>query len=86
MPVEYLKYAIMELTTECNLRCRHCYNWWKQPDAPPRHQNSYKKAFRLLEYLLKKTYAEHITFTGVNPRSANGLWNWCSTRGSTTGG
>ncbi len=67
MEIEYLKYAIVELTTECNLRCRHCYNWWKQPDALPRHQNSYKKAFRLLEYLLKHTSVENITFTGGEP-------------------
>lgn len=67
MTVEYLKHAIIELTTECNLHCKHCYNWWKQAGEPTQHQNSYKKAFRLLEHLIRSTNVENFTFTGGEP-------------------
>lgn len=67
MIVDYLKHAIIELTSECNLKCRHCYNWWKKEGVAPEHHNSYRKAFTLLEFLIKKTSVENITFTGGEP-------------------
>ena len=45
----------------------HCYNWWRQDNMVSREQGSYKKAFRLLEYLIKKTTVQQITFTGGEP-------------------
>ncbi|MCD7898629.1 MAG: radical SAM protein [Bacteroides sp.] len=67
MTVEYLNHAIIELTSECNLQCRHCYNWWKQEGKPVRYQNSYHQAFRLLQHLMTTTTVEHFTFTGGEP-------------------
>lgn len=64
---DYLNHAIIELTTKCNVNCVHCYNWWKQNREPVLHQDSYKKAFRLVDHLIKKTTVERITFTGGEP-------------------
>jgi len=67
MTIDYLNHVIIELTTACNIRCMHCYNWWKQNGEPPLHQNSYKKAFRLVDRLIKTTSLQRITFTGGEP-------------------
>jgi len=67
MAVEQLKYAIIELTSSCNLRCMHCYNWWRHDDVNTRECSSYKKAFRLLDHLIKKTTVTNVTFTGGEP-------------------
>lgn len=67
MVSDHLKYAIIELTPECNLRCKHCYNWWRQEDDGAHESGSYKKAFRLLNHLIKKTTVTNITFTGGEP-------------------
>lgn len=67
MTVDYLNHAIIELTTECNIGCMHCYNWWKQDGEPPLNQNSYKKAFQLVDRLIKTTSVKHLTFTGGEP-------------------
>lgn len=67
MTLDYLNHAIIELTTECNIRCMHCYNWWKQDGEPVLHQNSYKKAFRLIDRLIKTTTVKRLTFTGGEP-------------------
>ncbi len=67
MTPEYLNFAIIELTPSCNLRCVHCYNWWKQGDSTSPEQGSYKKAFRLLDHLIRKTTIKRITFTGGEP-------------------
>lgn len=70
MTIDYLNHAIVELTTECNIRCMHCYNWWKQDGEPPVHLNAYKKAFRLVDRLIRTTSAERLTFTGGEPTIA----------------
>ncbi|MCC8155231.1 MAG: radical SAM protein [Tannerellaceae bacterium] len=64
---EYLPRAIIEVTSQCNLKCRHCYNWWKIENAEERFQNSYQKAFRLIDHLIKHTTLQHFTFTGGEP-------------------
>ena len=68
MEVHFLKHAIIELTTACNMECVHCYNHWKSgnENLPP-PENSYQKAFRLLNYLIRHTTAERIVFTGGEP-------------------
>lgn len=67
MAKDYLKYAIIELTPACNLRCMHCYNWWWHDGENIGGHGSYKKAFRLLDHLIKKTTVENVTFTGGEP-------------------
>lgn len=67
MVSEQLKYAIIELTPACNLRCMHCYNWWRHEGENIAGNSSYKKAFRLLDHLIKKTTITNITFTGGEP-------------------
>lgn len=67
MTVDYLSHAIIELTTKCNVHCMHCYNWWKQDGEPMLHQDSYKKAFQLIDKIIKTTTAERLTFTGGEP-------------------
>lgn len=71
MSIDYLNHAIIELTPVCNLRCRHCYNYWKSDSkqhlAPPA---SYQKAFRLLDHLLRHTSVKDIVFTGGEPTLA----------------
>lgn len=67
MKPEYLNIAIIEMTPLCNLRCVHCYNWWKQDNTVSPDGGSYKKAFRLLNHLIRKTTVRRITFTGGEP-------------------
>ena len=67
MKKEYLNHAIIELTTECNLRCEHCYNWWKQTGKQAERFNSYRKAFALLDHLIRKTMVKRVVFTGGEP-------------------
>ena len=68
MDIHYLKYAIIELTSVCNLRCMHCYNHWKSSDGKTViPENSYRKAFRLLDFLIRHTTVENIVFTGGEP-------------------
>ena len=59
---EYLNLAIIEMTHFCNLHCVHCYNFSKSSE-----QGSYKKAFRLLDYLIRFTSVRRISFTGGEP-------------------
>jgi radical SAM protein with 4Fe4S-binding SPASM domain len=62
MTQEYLNLAIIEMTRFCNLHCVHCYHY---TDAT--EQGSYKKAFRLLEHLIRNTTVKRFTFTGGEP-------------------
>ena len=62
MTPEYLNAAIIEMTRFCNLHCVHCYNHGEATE-----QGSYKKAFRLLNHLIRKTTVQRITFTGGEP-------------------
>jgi len=59
---EFLNFAIIEMTHFCNLHCVHCYN-----HSYATEQGSYKKAFRLLERLIRKTTVKRITFSGGEP-------------------
>ena len=59
---EYLNFAIIEMTHFCNLHCVHCYN-----HSDGTELGSYKKAFRLLNHLIRKTTVKRITFSGGEP-------------------
>lgn len=65
----YLSHAIIELTPDCNLRCRHCYNWWKREGQNSRKgiTFTYRKAFTLLDWLVRSTTVEQVVFTGGEP-------------------
>ena len=63
----YLPHAIVEVTSDCNLRCKHCYNWWKHAEATVPARASYRKAFALLEWLIRHTTAERVVFSGGEP-------------------
>lgn len=67
MKKEYLRHAVIELTSDCNLQCKHCYNWWKQAGVRAERYNSYRKAFTLLDYLIRKTTLERVVFSGGEP-------------------
>lgn len=64
---EYLRHAIIEVTPVCNLHCRHCYNPWKRKGANDAGEGSYRKAAALLDWLIARTTAERVVFTGGEP-------------------
>ena len=67
MSTEFLNFAIIEMTTSCNLHCVHCYNRRMPDDILIAEKGIYKKAFRLLEHLIRFTTVKRITFTGGEP-------------------
>jgi len=62
MTHDYLNFAIIEMTHFCNLHCVHCYN-----HAEATEQGSYKKAYRLLNHLIRQTTVKRLTFSGGEP-------------------
>lgn len=71
MDIFYLEHAIIEVTPACNLRCQHCYNHWKSDKSTTAvPANSYRKTFKLLDYLLQHTNVKNIVFTGGEPTLA----------------
>jgi radical SAM protein with 4Fe4S-binding SPASM domain len=59
-------FIVFEVTTDCNLNCCYCYNYWKCNDSIEK-LNSYKKAKKVLKHLFKTTDIKHITFSGGEP-------------------
>lgn len=57
----------MELTSDCNLKCEHCYNWWKREGKVIERFDSYRRAFALLDHLIRETSIKHVFFTGGEP-------------------
>ena len=67
-----LSYIIFEVTTDCNLNCRYCYNIWKAPNFSNINKNqlplnSYRIAKKTLARLFKIASVNHITMTGGEP-------------------
>lgn len=70
MTVDYLRHMLVELTPACNLHCIHCYNGWKREEADALAGGTYRKAFRVVDFLVRHTLAEHLIFTGGEPTLA----------------
>ena len=62
-----LPYIIFELTSDCNLNCKYCYNIWKRPGGEAVNNNSYKQARKTLKQLFRIADVQNITFTGGEP-------------------
>jgi radical SAM protein with 4Fe4S-binding SPASM domain len=62
-----LPHISIEITSQCNLACRYCYNPWKRPGHSSPVKNSYPKAMKLLKHLFKIAEIDHVTFTGGEP-------------------
>jgi radical SAM protein with 4Fe4S-binding SPASM domain len=62
-----LPFIVYEITTDCNLNCRYCYNIWKRPDAEFKRLNSYKKAKKTIKQLFKIADVDFITMSGGEP-------------------
>lgn len=64
--IPILENVCFEVTSDCNLNCKYCYNHWR-PDDNHESLNSYKKAYKTLKLLFKRAGISTITFTGGEP-------------------
>jgi radical SAM protein with 4Fe4S-binding SPASM domain len=55
----------VELTTACNLKCRHCYNYWQQTPAPASILKL-EQADKLIDEILENRIF-HVILTGGEP-------------------
>jgi radical SAM protein with 4Fe4S-binding SPASM domain len=67
-----IRHIIYEVTQECNLTCRYCYNYWRREHEQIR-VSDFRDNKRAIRKLLKTVDFEHITFTGGEPFCADGL-------------
>ncbi|MBO7142646.1 MAG: radical SAM protein [Bacteroidales bacterium] len=58
-----------EVTMSCNLKCRFCYNHYKNTGDTPQH-SSYKMADKTLRRIFKVFDVGQVTFTGGEPFTA----------------
>jgi radical SAM protein with 4Fe4S-binding SPASM domain len=64
----------VELTNACNLRCRHCYNFWRQENYCA--QKMTKDQFEFLISEFKKNKVFHVILTGGEPLSNFDVLIW----------
>jgi radical SAM protein with 4Fe4S-binding SPASM domain len=63
---------IFEITQNCNLNCKFCYNIWKLDDKfISKTKQSYLTSLNTIKQLLKITNLKSITFTGGEPLLAD---------------
>lgn len=63
-----MSHISLEVTSECNLNCRYCYNYWKSPYFKENKEfNSFAKAKKALKKLFKTANVDYVTFTGGEP-------------------
>lgn len=63
-----LNNIIFEITQDCNLNCKYCYNIWKADiSLATTTKQSYKTALNTIKRLLKTSNLKSITFTGGEP-------------------
>ncbi|MFZ4401042.1 MAG: radical SAM/SPASM domain-containing protein [Bacteroidales bacterium] len=65
-----LNHIAFEITSNCNLNCKYCYNIWKMPDSKLLQYNSYKQSLKTLRKLFKIAAIQNIAFTGGEPLMA----------------
>lgn len=68
-----LQRVVFEVTRNCNLQCKFCYNPWKASDDIPEVEEGYKKAKKTLKRIFKTTAPQQISFTGGEPLLAERL-------------
>jgi radical SAM protein with 4Fe4S-binding SPASM domain len=56
----------LELTTGCNLQCRHCYNFWREDPASFKDNISTEKLDTILENIITSG-VYHVVLTGGEP-------------------
>lgn len=61
---------VFEATTDCNLRCLHCYNEYKRPGHDTEPLNDYGTARATLARLYKRADVQHISMSGGEPLMA----------------
>lgn len=63
-----LNSIIFEITQDCNLNCKYCYNIWKaDSNLAITAKQSYKTALNTLKKLIKISHLKSITLTGGEP-------------------
>jgi radical SAM protein with 4Fe4S-binding SPASM domain len=63
----HLPHISFEVCTNCNLKCRYCYNIWKAPGGEFPGEVTYRKARKVIKKLYKRAHVDHFTFTGGEP-------------------
>ena len=56
-----------EITSKCNERCRHCYNYWRRDSSPDSTSNMVREDFNACLDELIKNNVMHAIFTGGEP-------------------
>ena len=56
----------LELTSDCNMQCRHCYNFWRDETHPAHHSISIENMDRLFD-MLCDSGVFHVVLTGGEP-------------------
>lgn len=70
MILDFLRHMLIELTPACNLHCAHCYNGWQRTPPASLERGTYREAFRVLDFLIRRTTVEDVIFTGGEPTLA----------------
>ena len=56
----------LELTSGCNLQCRHCYNFWREDPASMKDSIDRQKIDRVIEKIVDAEIF-HVVLTGGEP-------------------
>lgn len=59
--------VLYEVTSQCNLKCVHCYNVWKDNVDYSKEQLSTPLALKLIKKAIKESRCRQFTFTGGEP-------------------
>jgi radical SAM protein with 4Fe4S-binding SPASM domain len=62
-----LPHVVFEVTPDCNLDCRYCYNPWKRPGGSAPRAAGFHAAADTLKTLFRTAEVLHVTFSGGEP-------------------